>query len=270
MSEDSTHGADGYDPDEPVGSFAPWRALLVVLAVAVVLGVIAVVVVGFSSDDKKPTAATPTTSQTLAIVPTTSTAVVVTTSSTNAVTTAATTAVTPTGVVSSSTTTETSSIAAPTPTEALLVPVESTTISVSRGPTSSTMPVPFVGPLSSDPAAVAMVDALNAKAQGRLEDFYALLHPALRAKVPIKTFKKCYAPTSDDRNSVIDVYGLGDADFAHALIPERKAKVVGLRFRLKGQTVERQFFVINSAQDNGWRWVLSAEQVAELTDGRCA
>lgn len=227
-------------PDEPDGSstFSPWPALLVALFVAVVLGVVALLIVRRSSAN--PEAKGP------------------------AVTT----------ILSAGTAALSTVVSAPASTSAALATSVSTSaapaVTAAAGPTSSTKPVAFIGPLSKDPAAVAIVSAYTAKAEGRLADFFALLHPAERAKISINVFEKCYAPTTDDRNSVVEVFGLGDAEFTHALIPERKAKVVGLRFKSATQSVERQLYMINSVQDHGWRWVLSAAQVAELADGRCA
>ena len=237
--------------DEPNGSsaFSPWTALLVAVVAAVVLGVVALLIVRRSSAN--PEAKVPAVTTILS---------------------AGTAGASTSSVVSAPASTS-SVVSAPASTSSVVATTASTSTApatVAAGPTSSTKPVAFVGPLSKDPAAVAIVAAYTAKAEGRLDDFFALLHPAERAKISIKVFKKCYAPTADDRKSVVEVFGLGDAEFTHALIPERKAKVVGLRFKSGTQSVERQLYMINSVQDHGWRWVLSAEQVAELSDGRCA
>ena len=271
-------------PDEPDGSssFSPWLALLVALVAAVVLGVVALLIVRRSSSNqpeaKVPSVTTVSSSTAVTSAAASSTVVAASTSAAVASSlpdTTLATAATPEPATNSTFAAETTVQAAtpgnPTvPSSTNTAPATSVVGTVAAGPTSSTKPVAFIGPLSKDPAAVAIVAAYTAKAEGRLDDFFALLHPAERAKISIKVFKKCYAPTADDRNSVVEVFGLGDAEFTHALIPERKAKVVGLRFKSGTQSVERELYMINSVQDHGWRWVLSAEQVAELSDGRCA
>ena len=268
--------------DEPDGSssFSPWLALLVALVAGVVLGVVALLIVRRSSANQ-PVAKIPS----VTTVPSSGTAAPSTVVAPSASTSTGVSATASTSAAVAISLPDTT-LAAPEPKTSVALGSETTVqvatagnpaapsstapATVGAGPTSSTKPVAFIGPLSKDPAAVAIVAAYTAKAEGRLDDFFALLHPAERAKISIKVFKKCYAPTADDRNSVVEVFGLGDAEFTHALIPERKAKVVGLRFKSGTQSVERELYMINSVQDHGWRWVLSAEQVAELSDGRCA
>ena len=281
-------------PDEPDGSssFSPWLALFVALVAAVVLGVVALLIVRRSSANQPEakgisvttilSAGTAAPSTVVAAIASTSTVVSATASTSVAISlpdTTLTTLAAPELKTSLAVAAETTVPAAATgnrvessstATGPATSVASTAPATVGAGPTSSTKPVAFIGPLSKDPAAVAIVAAYTAKAEGRLDDFFALLHPAERAKISIKVFKKCYAPTADDRNSVVEVFGLGDAEFTHALIPERKAKVVGLRFKSGTQSVERELYMINSVQDHGWRWVLSAEQVAELSDGRCA